>query len=105
MSSPTAMHAVALAHATPLKSLRWVVGFRVVSIDQVVLFHRSARVTSVFELLNQLPTAVHADDELQATDASDAPLFPVGSGVDRIDQAVPFQRSARVSGLPEGVFV
>jgi hypothetical protein len=105
MSEPTAMQLVALEHATPKSSLRCVVGLRVVWIDQAVPLHRSASVTSVLELLNQFPTAVQADPELQATDSSDAPLFAGGFGVVTIDQAIPFQLSARVKGWPDGVLV
>jgi hypothetical protein len=99
------MQLVALEHATPKSSLRCVVGLRVVWIDQAVPLHRSASVTSVLELLNQFPTAVQADPELQATDSSDAPLFAGGFGVVTIDQAIPFQLSARVKGWPDGVLV
>src|ERR1019366_15968 len=99
------MHAVAVEHATPKSSLRCVVGLRVVWMDHTVPFHRSASVTSVFDVLNQFPTAVQAVAELHATDVSDVPRLPVGLSVVRIDHAVPFHRSARLSGWLDAVFI
>jgi hypothetical protein len=68
LASPTAVHAVDEVQATPLRKLPRPVGLNVGTICQFLPFHRSARVPSPLkELSNLPPTAMQADDEVQAT--------------------------------------
>jgi hypothetical protein len=60
-----------------------------------VPFQCSARVSGVLRLLMELPTAVQADADVQATPLRKENCAPAGLGVALIDQRVPFQRSAR----------
>jgi hypothetical protein len=64
-------------------------------ICQLVPFHRSATVLPTAEL----PTAVHADDDVQATPFKTTP--PAGLGVGWICHLLPFHRSARVVCTPD----
>src|SRR3989442_1590459 len=62
---------------------------------------RSARVSPVPELSKLSPTAVHALAEVHETSLSKLSVDPAGLGVAWITQEVPFQRSAKVSPVPE----
>ena len=75
-------------------------GFGVAWMDHLVPFHRSARVMSVPERVNELPTATQAEDDVQSTALSALLGAPGGLGVDSTLQLVPFHRSARVTVRP-----
>jgi hypothetical protein len=68
--------------------------------DHLVPSHRSARVMSVPEWVNALPTATQAEADVQATAFSALLGAPSGLGVDSALQLVPFHRSARVTVVP-----
>ena len=90
--SPNAVQAEDVGHATLLRKMFWPPGgLGVVCTRHLVPFHRSARVVTGPEL----PTAVQADDEVQATPLSAAPC-PAGLTVGTIFHLLPFQRSASV---------
>jgi hypothetical protein len=77
-------------------------GLVMVWIDHVVPFHSSAKGCVVPELSTYCPTAVHAlADRGQDTSLSTLLLAPEIVGVDWVDQAVPFQRSATAARAPE----
>jgi hypothetical protein len=86
--TPTAVHTVVDAQATPTKT-PGSLGLGLDWIAQEVPFQRSARVPSL-----ERPTAVHTVVEAQAT-ADSSPL----PGVDWVAQLLPFQCSAK--GPPE----
>jgi hypothetical protein len=88
-AGPTAMHAVAEVHDTPLNDPDVPPGLGVVWTDQPVPFHRSASVVPP----GPPPTAVHAVAEVHDTALR---LVVVGSAVVWIDQLVPSQRSTNV---------
>ena len=93
LEAPVAMHVVADVHATPLKKpLPWG-GLGVAWIDQRVPFHRSASGPAP-----DLPTAVHADAEVQNTPFRSPPWDRLGVGW--IRHRVPFQRSATAREAP-----
>src|SRR5580692_5254003 len=69
-------------------------GLGVFSIDHLVPFHASARVTFVPPLSVLYPTAVQVAAELQDTPESWTHSAAVGSGVFSIDHSVPFHASA-----------
>ena len=96
--SPNAVQAVAVGQATLVKKMFPPPGgLGVACTCHRVPFHRSARVVTRLEL----PAAVHADDEVQATPPRKLPsLF--GLNVGTICQFLPFHRSASVpTALPE----
>ena len=95
--SPTAVQAVAEVQDTPLKSL-WSTprGRGTCWIVQVVPSQRSARVRNPARPESKVPTAMHAEAELQATPARELSNAPAGSGLGWIVQAVPSHSSARV---------
>jgi hypothetical protein len=100
---PTAVQAEDEVQATPLRKLPGPAGLKVGTIRQVLPFHRSASVPAPLPELSILPpTAMQADDEVQAT--ADSPTNGTegaGFGVGTIRQEVPFHRSASVpTGLP-----
>jgi hypothetical protein len=65
---PTAVHADADAHDTPSRLLPAApFGLGVLWIAQLVPFHRSARVACAPAPLVKLPTATHADADVQDT--------------------------------------
>jgi hypothetical protein len=76
-------------------------GLGVAWMDHLVPSHRSARVMSVPERVNELPTATQAEDDVQATALSVLLAALAGLGVDSTLQLVPFHRSARVNVLPK----
>src|SRR6516164_4359666 len=91
--APAAVHVVVDVQATPLrKPLPWG-GFGVAWIDHRVPFHRSASGPAP-----ALPTAVHADAEVQDTPFRPPPWDRLGVGW--IRHRVPFQRSATAREAP-----
>jgi hypothetical protein len=76
-------------------------GLVMVWIDHAVPFHTSAKGCVVPELSTYCPTAVHALADEQDTSLSTLLLAPAIVGVDRVDHAVPCQRSATASCAPE----
>jgi hypothetical protein len=75
-------------------------GLGVAWMDHRVPFHRSARVMSVPDWVNELPTATQTEDDVQSTALSVLLGAPSGLGVGSALQRVPFHRSARVTVLP-----
>jgi hypothetical protein len=76
----------------------------VASIRHRLPSHRSASVASVFpDWSVELPTAVHAVADVQATSLSSLPGAPAGLGVRWIVHRLPFHRSASVRPVPERV--
>jgi hypothetical protein len=91
-------------HDTPLRTLNCAAeGFWVGSICHRAPFHRSARVTWAPELLAAYPTAVHEDNDVQATAVRKACGAPAGFGVGWMSQSRPSQRSTSVRALPDPV--
>src|SRR6516162_1675190 len=101
---PTAVQAVDEVQSTPPRKLPGPVSLGVGTICQLLPFHRSASVaTALPELSCVPPTAMQADDEVQATACSPLNGAPLaGLGVGWIRQRVPFHRSAKV--LPPLLF-
>jgi len=85
---------------TPNKTPPPAGGLGVAWMDHLVPSHRSARVVSVPDRVNALPTATQAEDDGQSTAFSVLPGAPAGLGVDSALQLVPFHRSARVTVVP-----
>jgi hypothetical protein len=75
-------------------------GLGVAWMDHLVPSHRSARVMSVPERVNALPTATQAGGDVQSTALSALLGAPAGLGVASALQLVPFHRSARVTVPP-----
>jgi hypothetical protein len=93
LEAPAAMHVVVDVQATPLrKPLPWG-GLGVAWIDHRVPFHRSASGPAP-----ELPTAVHADAEVQDTPFRPPPWDRLGVGW--IRHRVPSHRSARAREAP-----
>jgi hypothetical protein len=67
----------------------------------LVPFQRSPRVTGVFRLLIELPTAVQPEADLHDTAPRLLPCALDGSGVDWMPHLVPFHCSAKVTSVPE----
>jgi hypothetical protein len=89
---PTAMHAVADVHETPVRKLFGTpAGAGIVWTLQLVPFHRSAMTCAAL----LLPTAVHADGEVQETAFKNDPGLPE-VGVDWMLHDVPSHRSVTV---------
>jgi hypothetical protein len=87
------VHADADVHDTAPRELNCAPdGLGVAWISHALPFHRSARAPAF-----DPPTAVHAEDEVQAT--LDSPPPPEGLGVGWIHHALPFHDSARVPAL------
>ncbi len=79
---PTAVHAAADVHDTPLRALPWApAGLGVDWMDQLEPFHRSARARAAPALLLFPPTAVHAVADEHDT-AHSCPLATIGAGTD-----------------------
>ena len=93
------MQAEAEEQETPNKTPPPEDGLGVAWMDHLVPSHRSARVMTVPERVNALPTATQAEDG-QSTAFSQLLGAPSGFGVDFALQLVPFQRSARVTVVP-----
>src|SRR5215470_8509746 len=94
LEPPTAVHADADVHDTPLKTSPPCGGLGVAWMAQRVPFHRSARVRPA-----ELPTAVHADAEVHDTPFREPP--PCGGlGAAWMVHLVPFQRSATGRAAP-----
>jgi hypothetical protein len=94
MNVPTAVHAVADVHDTPLSALKLRAG--VSWIVQLTPFQRSASVSRPKSSSKKLPTAVHAVVDVQDTPLSWTFTAPGGAAVSWIAQLTPFQRSANV---------
>ena len=84
---------------TPESELNAPFGFGVGWMDQVVPFQASASVDEDAGLF-ELPTAVHAVEDVHETPDSELAAAPLGLGVESSIQVVPFQPSARVTGAP-----
>jgi hypothetical protein len=103
LNVPTAVQAVAELHDTPLRTLYVAPGeLGLVWIDQLVPFHRSAKVTTLPARLWKYPTAIQAVGDVHDTALSWPDVAPVGLGVGCIVQLVPFHRSANVPWWPSG---
>ena len=94
------MQAEAEEQETPNKTPPPEDGLGVAWMDHLVPPHRSARVMTVPERVNALPTATQAEADGQSTAFSQLLGAPSGFGVDFALQLVPFQRSARVTVVP-----
>jgi hypothetical protein len=99
--APTAVQAEAEEQETPNNIPPPAEGLGVAWMDHRVPFHRSARVMSVPEWVNALPTATQAEADVQSTALSVLLAAPAGLGVGSALQLVPFHRSARVTVLPK----
>src|SRR6516164_11753821 len=95
VEAPTAVQAEAEEQETPNNTPPPADGLGVAWMDHLVPSHRSARVMTVPERVNALPTATQAEDG-QSTAFSQLLGAPSGFGVDSALQLVPFHRSARV---------
>src|SRR5579863_3692625 len=94
---PTASHAVAEGHDTPLSALPVApLTAGVLWMAQADPFQASARACVVPPIVNS-PTASHDDAFLHETSLSWLAVAPDGSGVDWMDQVLPFHTSASVS--------
>ena len=101
---PTAVQADGATHDTPLRTLNCAPeGFGVGWICHRVPSHRSARLTQVPELVAAYPTAVHEDDDVQATALRKACGAPAGFGVGWMPQPWPSHRSTSVRTMPDPV--
>ena len=100
LDQPTAVQSVVEGHET-LRSRLTLVGWGVGWIVHAEPFQRSASVVRMPEALTESPTAVHAFAAAQATPDNELAVASEGLGVDTIDQALPFQRSAIVTVVPE----
>jgi len=92
---PTAMHDLGEVQATlkrPLAAAPARLG--VDWMAHLVPFQRSAKVTGVFRLLFELPTAVQAEDEVHDTAFRKLNCAPDGLGVRWMCHLVPSHRSA-----------
>jgi hypothetical protein len=88
---PTAVHALADVHDTPLKKESWAAGLGVRWTDHLEPFQRSSS-----GLFPSDPTTTRARGEVRDTALSEPP----GLGVRWIDQRDPFQRSTSAVLLP-----
>jgi len=101
---PTAVQADGAVHHTPLRTLNCAPeGFGVGWICHRAPFHRSARVTWAPEPVTVYPTAVHEDDDVQATAVRKACGAPAGFGVGWMPQLRPSHRSTSVRAMPAPV--
>jgi len=101
---PTAVQADGAVHDTPLRTLNCAPeGFGVGWIRHRVPSHRSARLTWVPEPVAAYPTAVHEDDDVQATAVRKACGAPAGFGVGWMPQPRPSHRSTSVRAMPDPV--
>jgi hypothetical protein len=101
---PTATHDDDDGHATAFRKRSPVpAGFGVRSIRQRRPFHRSAKVVGLPELVNAIPTAVHAEGALHATPWSLATLAPAGFGVGCTLHFPPADCSTKVTPTFEAV--
>jgi hypothetical protein len=98
--APTAVQADAEEQETPNKIPPPADGLGVAWMDHLVPSHRSARVMSVPERVNALPTATQAEADVQSTAFSALLGAPAGLGVDSALQLIPSHRSAKVTVLP-----
>ena len=76
-------------------------GSGTVSRLHVVPFQRSAKAWFAPEPSRYAPTAIHAEDEVHETPLRMLTGAPGGFGVASRLQLVPFQRSARLSPVPD----
>jgi hypothetical protein len=96
---PTAMHRFP-RHETPERTPP-PVGFAEVWIDHADPSHRSTSVILAPEASTEYPTAVQALAVMQDTPVRALEVAPVGTGVERTDQVVPFHCSASGTSAPE----
>lgn len=103
LSSPTAVHAVAVEHDASMRTFSVApLGYVVVCMDHSAPFQRMANGTRMApEPFLYAPTAVQAVDDEHDTPSTKISVSPSGLGVDSIDHSVPFQRSAKVTRSPE----
>jgi hypothetical protein len=98
LEPPTAVQADVDVQATPFSKLSSSVGLNVGTIRHVLPSQRSASVPAArpLNLTNRPPTAMQADDEVQATPFRPLTFALAGFGVGWMRHVVPFHRSARV---------
>src|SRR5690242_20219217 len=96
---PTAVHAVADGHDTPVRETPEPDGLGVGWIDHVVPFQRTANVP----VPSAWPTAVQALLEMHETAWSLVDVAPAGTGTAWIVQLVPFQLSTSARDDPAAV--
>ena len=100
MENPTATQPVAEVQATPISWLIAPPGKRGVGwIAHVLPSHRSATGWNAPEELKEVPAAVQADADAQATVFRKVNCAPAGLGVRWMAQLLPFHRSARLPAL------
>jgi len=101
LSFPMAVHALAAEHETAAREFSFAPGtLGVAWMDHADPFHASARVRDAPDGMLDNPTAVHAFGAAQETPNRTPGWWPVGLGVGWMDQADPFQCSARVIWAP-----
>jgi hypothetical protein len=97
LAHPTATHAVADVHVTPLRLLLVApVGLGVGSVVQMLPFQRSTNVRRLSPASLEFPTAMQSVAEVHATLARLLVRAPLGLGVGWIVHVMPFQCSASV---------
>jgi hypothetical protein len=99
--TPTATQSEDDVHATLFKKLPAAGELRVDWMFHAVPFQRSASVRGSPELLNDPPTAVQADGDVQDTPPKKLPCLAAGAGIGMGLHVVPFHRSAK--GTEEAV--
>jgi hypothetical protein len=100
---PTAVQAAADVQDTPFKKPPPCGGLGVFWMVHLVPFHRSAPVRGTPAVVVLAPTAVHAEDDVQATPNRPPVATPDGLGVGRMRHEVPFHCSARLTPMPEAL--
>ena len=78
-------------------------GLGVAWMVHLVPFHRSARSRDVPAVVVLAPTAMQAEDEVQATPNRPLTVIPEGLGLGRMRHEVPFHCSARLTPMPEAL--
>ena len=101
LEPPTAVQADADVQDTPLKPPLPCGGLGVVWMVHLVPFHRSATGRTAPVVVVLAPTAVQAEDDVQATPFRLLNAIPDGLGVGRMRHKVPFHCSARLTPMPE----
>jgi hypothetical protein len=99
---PTAAHQDEEVHATAIGiACGEPAGLGMGSRRHLAPSHCSASGRTAPELVTECPTAVQADDVVQATPYSALTFAPAGFGVGWMAHLVPFHRSASVTPTPE----
>ena len=100
---PTAVQADADVQDTPFRKPLPGGGLGVASMVHLVPFHRSARARGTPAVVVLAPTAMQAEEEVQATPSRPLSAIPEGLGVGRMRHEVPFHCSARLTPMPEAL--